>query len=350
MLADIITKIAFGEQESDHGFYPRPSIAGPERCLRSMVYWAMGTPPQPFPGRTMLVFSDGNWHAELTKDLLRRTAFQVHSEEMEVETPCGKGHIDGIVTDLLGIDRLLEIKSANHFSFERMWSGQMPADYLTQCALYMNGLQRMQPDLREGLLLIKSKNTSAFVEIRFSYSSDSDELALLEMVRSDGQVRPAAGVYPGITRKAWDRFGIVAEYAKRGELPMRPFEYGCDWPCGYCRWARSCWDGYEQEFADRGEAPVDDPAVRDMAVEYVSNARATKILEDRQEMLKGSIKGRLTELKAKAALYPEVRVLLDLRKRSSVDQTKIPASVLEAAKRITFSEVLTVREAKREQP
>ena len=239
MLADILPKIASELREPEHAYYPRPSMAGPERCLRSLVYWAMGTPAAPFPGRTLMVFDDSSWHEELTADWLRKTAYQLHSVQMEVETPVGKGHIDGVITDLLKVDRLYEHKALNHFSFERIWKGEMPTDYLTQCALYMNGLQRVNPEICEGLLLVKNKNTAQYLELRFSYSSDSDELCLLETVRSDGQVKPLGGVYPGITRKAWDRFGIVAEYAKRGELPMRPFEYGCDWPCGYCRWARS---------------------------------------------------------------------------------------------------------------
>lgn len=347
MLAEILPKIAAELREPDHDYYPRPSIAGPDRCLRSLVYWANGTPRAPLPGRAVMVFDDSSWHEELTADWLRRTAFKLHSQQMAVETPVGKGHIDGIVTDLLGVDRLYEHKALNHFSFERIWNGEPPRDYLTQCALYMHGLQRINPELAEGLLLVKSKNTSAYLETRFRYAMATDELELLEMVRSDGRVKQMGGLYPRITTSAVDRFAVVGKFVEDGTLPMRPYDFGTDYPCGYCSWERTCWEGYEDEFRQRGEAPVaDDKALEEMGVEYVSNARAAKVLDQRQEALKSRIKGRLAELNARSAVCPGVRMAVDLRKFTTIDKSRLPDAALREAQVEKFSEVLNVREVR----
>ena len=99
MLADLIPKLAQLTREKDQGYRRRPSSSGPERCERSMVYHGLGVDPEPFPGRTLLIFDDGNWHEELTLDWLRQSAYKIHHEQMTVETPCGTGHIDALISD-----------------------------------------------------------------------------------------------------------------------------------------------------------------------------------------------------------------------------------------------------------
>lgn len=163
MLAELIEKIA-GFEVKESSYYPRPSLAGPERCLRQLVYMARGVPSKKKEDRFHLVLDDSSWHEELTLDWLRKSAFKVHSEQLEVE--CGnviwqgqpftlKGHIDAIVTDLMGKDYLLEHKAINHFSFQKYLEKQYPIDYLTQCCLYIVGLQKLNPEIKDGILLIK---------------------------------------------------------------------------------------------------------------------------------------------------------------------------------------------------
>ena len=79
MLAEIIPKIA-GMEQNEWDFKPRPSSAGPERCIRQMVYHGLGFPSEPLSGRAILVFDDSSWHEELTLDWLRKSAFKIHSE------------------------------------------------------------------------------------------------------------------------------------------------------------------------------------------------------------------------------------------------------------------------------
>ena len=102
MLADVIIKVAGMEGKERGEYYPRPSLSGPERCIRQMVYWASGIKEDKKMGdRFQMTIDDSSWHETLTGDWLQKTAFKLHSEQMEVETPVGKGHIDGILTDIL---------------------------------------------------------------------------------------------------------------------------------------------------------------------------------------------------------------------------------------------------------
>ena len=63
MLAEILHQIASmeNEEQDSRKYYPRPSGAGSERCIRQMVYDCMGVAGKVLPGRTLHVFNDGNW-------------------------------------------------------------------------------------------------------------------------------------------------------------------------------------------------------------------------------------------------------------------------------------------------
>ena len=82
MLAEILPKIAQMEYK-EYDFRPRPSMAGPERCSRQMVFHGMGVSRSPMPGRAVMVFDDSSWHEELTADWLRKTAYKLHSQQKE---------------------------------------------------------------------------------------------------------------------------------------------------------------------------------------------------------------------------------------------------------------------------
>jgi len=84
MIADIIPKLAEFERE-DWKYKPRPSNAGPERCIWQMVYHGLEAPKEPLPGRALLVFDDSSWHEELTAGWIRKSAYKLHSEQMKVE-------------------------------------------------------------------------------------------------------------------------------------------------------------------------------------------------------------------------------------------------------------------------
>ena len=124
MLADVLLKVA-GTEKREQEYRPRPSSAGPERCLRQQVYKARGQKGGPMGDRFVVVLDDSSWHEELTADWIRKTTFRLHSQQMEII--CGEaphmgqivpvlGHIDGIITDVTGVDRLWEHKAINYFT------------------------------------------------------------------------------------------------------------------------------------------------------------------------------------------------------------------------------------------
>ena len=317
MLADILIKVATeqGKEEAQHAYRPRPSSAGPERCIRSMVYHALGVERAPLPGRAILVFDDSSWHEELTADWIAKTAFKLHSRQMLVETPVGPGRIDGIVTDLLGVDRLWEHKAINHFSFERYWKGESPLDYFTQCALYIKGLQKVQPHLREAVLLVKNKNTAQYMEFILDYDAAKDSIRIVEMVRSDGERQLREFEYPGITEEAVQKFAAVEAHRAAGKLPPRPFEFGSEFPCSYCLWNRACWDGFATEF---NALPKD--AELDIA-ELVARFQAVKGEEaeakKEKDALREQILGRLAQLNVSGGRAGEYVVTASVKKRAA---------------------------------
>lgn len=250
MLADLIPKLAAMDQD-ERDYYPRPSAAGPERCIRQMVYHGLNYPREPLPGRALLVFDDSSWHEELTADVLRDSPYKLHSEQMEVD--CGekygirlKGHIDGIVTDPLRIDRLLEHKAINHFTFGRFWSGEIPLDYVAQTCLYILGLQNVNPDIVTALLLIKNKNTAQFMEYFIEMAPD-DTARIVAKTNSQGETIEVNHVIENVTDECFKKFAQVRDYIQKKTLPKRQYDMD-HWRCEYCQWSKPCWENYEAEF------------------------------------------------------------------------------------------------------
>ncbi|MHC4639642.1 MAG: hypothetical protein ACYTBV_19415 [Planctomycetota bacterium] len=250
MIAEIIPALAAEGQDGRGKFKPRPSMAGPVRCSRSMVYHALEYPPEPFPGRAFLIFDDGIWHEELTLDWLRKSAFRPHSEQMTVNCrpPMDKGHIDCLVGNALNEDIHIEHKAINHFTFQRFWNSEDPIDYLTQTAIYNEAIQReLNPECKRSILLIKNKNTAQYLEFLCEYNLELDILTLCSKTLSTGETQTVNVEFTNIVDNACDKFNKVLAYAEQKILPKRPYEID-DWHCEYCGWAKTCWEGYEKEF------------------------------------------------------------------------------------------------------
>lgn len=257
MIADLIPKLAEFEREEDHEYYPRPSCSGPERCIRQMVYWGLKIPKAPLPGRTLLVFDDGNWHEELTKDWLRKSAYQVHSEQLDISVSGSlysnmgivlTGHIDWIMTDPLGVDILVEHKAINHFTWQKFSDGdELPLDYLHQMGIYFRGIQNINPDVKTGLLLIKNKNTAQYLEMAITYDQATDTLTVVSVTTSTGETHEINKEFVGINRASFDKFAEVNRLIKAKELPKRQYDID-HWRCSYCQWAGECYKNYDAEF------------------------------------------------------------------------------------------------------
>lgn len=328
MLADVIVKVAGMEREERHAYYPRPSLAGPERCIRQLVYWGNGTPAdKEIADRFIMVLDDSSWHEQLTIDWIQKTAYQIHSQQMEVSVSGHGinliGHIDGVVTDLLGIDRLFEHKAINHFSWQKYAKGTPPLDNITQSCIYIKGLQAVNPDINETVLLMKNKNTAQYLEFIIGYDSSTDTATIKSISISYGEVSPIGEVFENVVDGALLKFAKVDEHITAGTLPDRPFEFGTEFPCGYCSWQETCWANYEQEVKALSQSEADLNDMADAARFYKELGAQIDDMKGQQDEIKKSITARLHELEArhgKAGEY-EIKLILTNRKGYTVADT-----------------------------
>lgn len=349
MIAEVILKVAGFEKFSGQvPYYPRPSYAGLERCFRAICYEAQGYPKK-ISDRFYAVMNDSSWHEELTLDILRRSSFKVHSEQMVVQ--CGevthkgspfmiKGRIDGVLTDLSGVDRLLEHKAVNHFTFERYSEEEFPLDYLTQMAFYFVGLSKVQPEIREGILLIKNKNTSQYLEFFLDYNICQDLLRVLDVIKSDG-MRREGGEFLGLYRQAMERFEEVERHRREKTLPPRQYEPG-DWHCSYCGFGGPCNSSYEEEFASFSEGK-EFLEIEEFVRRYTELTALKKETEKSFEELKDEIKKAMKAGGLKKANVDGCLISLSLQKRKSLDKNLIPYEILKNAQKEDLIEVLNVR-------
>jgi len=290
-----------------------------------------------------MVFDDGNWHQELIADWIRKSAYALHSEQMKIETPVGPGHIDGILTDLLQIDRLLEIKSVNHFSYERWWKGQYPLDYFTQVGLYLHGLHAIQPDITEAILLCKNKNTSSLMEFHLAYNQDEDLLVLTQIVRSDGQRTEPNFTMEGVCTDAVQKFAAVRIHVLDKTLPDRPYPVGTDYPCGYCAWAETCWEGYEDEFdLLTQDAQLDEEIATTCG--YLKEVQMHKgEMEKEEKRLKEIVREYMVSHDYRSGKAGEYVITREMRHSTSWDESAMSLETILAAKQIKPYEILTIR-------
>ena len=348
MIADALLKIAGMGQPAEQEYRPRPSSSGPEKCLRQLAYKAQGAKSKKMADRFVVVLDDSSWHEELTADWIRKSAFQLHSQQLMLN--CGTtthmgqlfdvfGSIDGIVTDLLGVDRLWEHKAINHFAFERYLKGAYPMDYLTQCCLYLVGLQKVNPKIGEAVLLIKNKNTSAYLEFVLDYDAACDALTVLHIIGSNGTAIVEPVVFNNLYRDAFDRFAEVERHRIAGTLPPRQYDRCQDWQCDYCPVSEPCYDGYQQEF--NKDVELDDAALA-MAEEYKELLDSSAVIKKRQEELKKSLKKWLSDSSAFRARANGTSVGITFQTRTSVDNSLIPPEILGAAKVEKTTEVMKI--------
>ncbi len=354
MIADLIPKIA-GMDTQDHKYYPRPSLAGPQRCIRSLVYWGLNIPPQPLPGRAILTFDDSSWHEELTMDWLRKSTYQLHSEQMHVDIPttldfleerqcrtCQRiipaknlaGHIDWILTDLQGEDIFCEHKAINHFTFQKYRNGEeLPLDYLTQVSLYLKGLLNLNPNIKKALLVIKNKNTAQYLEYQIIIN-DADDLFIDTIQTSIGETVEVKKQLKGLSQDAIEKFQKVHDYIQNKTLPRRQYEIG-SWRCEYCRWGEICWQGWENEVEQMTTDAVLDEEIETMAHYYLELNMHIQEMTKEKEELKQKIKDLLKEKNIRSGRAGEYVIILQVQHKK---EFVVPAKSYE---------VLTIRKPKK---
>jgi len=383
MIAELLPKLAGMEKEERGAYYPRPSLAGIERCIRQMVYWSMGIPVDREIGdRYILTIDDSKWHEELTADWLRKSAYQLHSEQMSVNVPivdfvkvddvwipswhcniCNKdipvntlhGHIDGILTDMLLNDFHYEHKAINRFAFERYWKGEFPMDYITQAGgVYNRGLRADIPKLRKTVLLVKCKDTARYMEFIIAYDYDSDTATVEEMTLSDGRQKKNRDGTPllelkNIVGNAVEKFYQVYQQTQNKTLPDRPFEIGTDFPCGYCGYENTCWKGYEKEYKELSENIEIQGDIENICKYYLETGMHISEMEKEKDVLKAKIKEILKKHHARQGKAGIYTISNQLRETSKLNTELIPGDILKKATKKGFAEFLTIRRPKKEE-
>ncbi len=368
MLADLIPKLAALDQAEDHAYYPRPSIASPAtpedpgRCVRAMTYARLNVRPAPWPGRFLLVLDDSSWHEELTLDWLVKGAYTIHSRQLPVDLPLPRpigpggychfckqpipntvlhGHIDALFTDLIKIDRLLEHKAVSMYTFDDMLAGTPSLDHLTQGCIYLGALQRLNPDLNEGVLLVKNKNSSAYLEFRFTYHVNSDRCHVFEMTASQGIHLALNLTFDGLLTRAIEKFEAVESYASTQTLPVRPYRMD-SWRCGYCRFQRTCWDGYPAEVNARDAIAQLDPAVAPLLAQYAEASTMKRLAEVTTKRLRPEILAALEAQHVKTGVANGHRATVSIQPRTTLDESLLPPEIKQAAQVTKSIEILRV--------
>lgn len=372
MISDVILKVAAMEyaEEEEKPYYPRPSIAGPDRCLRQMVYWARGEERKPLSGRAVMVFNDSSWAEELTFDLMRKSAFQVHSEQMPITIQnafpwmpegtwrckvCDKdvpyraahGHLDALASDMLGNDYLIEHKALSMFGFEALWKGDVAYGYLSQMAFYFRGLQQDNPDLTKGVLLVKNKNQSGYLEYIVTYDNSTDTLTVLEIVHHTGERKEVGLVIPSITNDAIARFAEVEKHRAAKTLPAREYTLE-DWQCGYCSYSATCWAGWAEEHSRLAEDVALEGEISDL-LRYEREVQLHEASAKRErEELKEKIKAILAEKGVRSGRTQDYVVEWSVTKTKKFDKDLLPPGVYAAAQKDMPVEKLSIRKIKKE--
>lgn len=399
-----------GFDKERHAYYPRPSGAGTERCIRAQVYHALDILETNGMGdRYALTIQDSIWHEDLSRDLINRSAmFRLHSDQMAldcieldfVKKPnnntdiadenrvkdirvhsiwlhkqgwkwckiCNKavplnmlhGHIDGVITDLAGIDRLWEHKAINFYAFDRYWSGdnEWPIDYFTQCCLYIRGLQKVNPKVNEALLQMKNKNTAQYIDYHLRYDAETDTLEVLEIEHSNGDVRAGVGGFalhtvPNILANALERFRQIDAYRLERKLPRRPYGLDTYYPCGWCGWKDMCAENYIEEAKKRTAAskPLTEtlkPDVIEDIQEYYRVTTQYNQADKRRKQLKELIIDALNEESINRGEVNEYLVNIGTQTRTYIDKDKLtPEDRAKASYTSTF-ETLRVTKPNKE--
>lgn len=375
MLAEIIPSIA-GLDQRKFKYNPRPSSSGPERCIRSMVYNALGIEPKALPGRSILTMDDSTWHETLSIDWINKSAYRLHSNQMGIDClelksqfldkewyckACKRtiprhmlhGHIDGILQEPEELEHLFEHKAINHFTFQAYESGDLiPYDYVAQVVIYYVGLKKiLQKDLSFSILFVKNKNTAQYMEFHIEYDEQTD-IAKIESYRveynNDGfpQIKFIKESFmEKVIAGTIEKYLLIDKYVNENTLPKR--QYGIDsWRCEYCGWNEYCWKDYGKEMEERKESiKVDDEIFGDIQIYYAID-KEMKSNEKQLKVLKQKIKLYLINENAKYGLAGDCTAILSTKTKKSLNKDLISAEIIEQATVKTTYEELKIRNKK----
>lgn len=407
MIAGLLMKVASMEAgEQDRQAYRiRPSGISVHhedewygRCPRAAVYDRLGFLPAPRPGRMVILLEDSSFAEHLTADWIRKTTYTLHSEQMGVDcmdiegitlpawhcdichsesritrdlpvegcTRCLKpgyrlhGHIDGILQDLEGLERVYEHKAVNHFAFDRYWKGELPISYIVQPCIYLIGLKKLLVELKEILLVIKNKGSSQYLDYLIEYDQDKDVALIKEMEHSGYGKVTVNRELKGLVGSAVEEFQKTEWHYQASKelnkpvLPPRPFHFD-DWQCSYCPWGLPdgpCWSGYEAEFQKlESNSDLGEDFAGLMAREIYLAKQESEAKKAREELREKFKKITRDEMGIRSGLAEspdgnKYTFELSLGKRKKTNWEKIPQDILREAQTEEFSETLRIREVR----
>lgn len=357
MIVDTIMNVAGSQAKDreDYAYYPRPSMAGPERCIRQMYYSRCGKPKKERDPRFELILDTSSWHEELVADWINKTSFKLHSRQMKValkDYPIVmdskkvyylKGSIDGIITDMMGKERLWENKAINHFTFQRYWNEEMPWDYICQVCIYLAGIKNDQPEIDEALLVIKNKNNDHMLEYLIQYC---DDWAFIPwMMHSNKEVKELNILIPFPVQYCADKFRTVESCFHDNIVPPRQY-YIDEWRCEYCDYTELCWETYKEEF---NQLKIDQAMEEEFAtlIHYYLEANMhSKEMEKEADERKKEIVAYLKTHDARVGCAGGYTATITMVEKAGLDKSLIPEKYLEAAATKSFYEKLTIRKPK----
>jgi len=298
-----------------------------EKCERE-IFYDMTIPEKKtlLSSGTLVLFDDGRIHEQ---DIRRRLRLVLRSPERELKddeiTINGRpvsGKIDNMVDskkiasaldpaldkDLQG-DPVLEIKSANEFSYQMMArEGKINQAYEDQ--------------IQEYLFLSKAKWAICLIKNRNSSGDEKGVLPYLEfIVLSDPE------------RQAMIRAGLktTAECVEKNILPPRPFLREST-KCSYCRFWRVCW-GPPKEKPEAPAVPIEEgPAPDQEMVESALKVYAsTKTQIDELEKIQGEAKSVLSRFfratKLSEAQVENIKATYSTTTRNYIDKLELLKAV-----------------------
>lgn len=347
MLSKVLHAIAYEEAQAQREpeKYMRPSKAGRDRCMRKTVYEFLGARGVPITGRAIHVFDDGHWHHELMKDWIRKSAYMLHSEEMEVKTKVGPGHIDGIITTISAKDFLLECKSINHFGYERLGEGAWPMDHLDQVALYLDSEELSDAGITDAVILYKNKNQGAYTDITVQYDQPNDTLRVLKLERSSGETETYDDLkYENIVTDCVERMLKINHLVEAKTLPRRQYHWS-DWQCQYCQFLQTCWKDWEKESIQKeGSVTLSEEiahAIRYRGELAEERREITKKYDEITDMLESTLK----EADSNRGFTESYEVYIEPM-RKMFDRTRLTKSEIERATVYVPNEKPKVRKRK----
>jgi len=356
-------------------YRPRPSMAGPERCLRQLVYKGLHVEGTPFGTRLAMVLEDGGAHEQVSINVLQHTLFRIHSEQRPINldqalpwrSQCPSytcsvcppingrprlipattlhGHLDYLGQDLFGQDHLGEHKGVVSHIFKRYWEdAKEPLDYFTQVVFYFRGLHEEGIPITDGGLLIKNKDTSAYLEFELHYDYDLDRLSIPVLTYAPGlDQRNINKTYDGLYTQAIEKFRLADQHITARTLPAR-LEDDDDIRCLYCPYQEPCWEGYTPT-ALTDELLLPEPLIP-IATELITLEEELTLKKHRQEELKTTLIKELTVLHAHHAVAPNLDVTMTQGSQERIDQDRLPTSLKKAYSKTIPTLKLTVKRPK----